>query len=196
MMVSRLQLSAAVAVDLINHEDDFLLLASSKEELEQMIVALRAAVRNLPGGRFSLKAKSQGHLDEISADFLGHSIRRKSGKTVVTFNTANHEHFFSVLKDFKSFAGGFKLNKADTYDQQRLRHCYQLRDYLKAWHQAFYLCGSDAIELREMGDSDSTTEVIARHRTLACKGFEVRSDAVSSARPKRGRRAFGTAMRK
>ncbi len=42
----------------------------------------------------------------------------------------------------------------------------------------------------------STAELIARHRTLACKGFEVRSDAVSSERPKRGTWALGTAIRK
>lgn len=81
MMVSRMPLDAATASHMANLEDDFLLLAPTKDKLQERIEVLMAAVKAIPGGHFKLELKASGQLGGTEACFLGHAIRLEGGST-------------------------------------------------------------------------------------------------------------------
>ena len=97
MMVSRMSLDAATADALSNYEDDFFLLAPTKDELQERIEVLMGAVKTIPGGHFKLELKSSGRLGETEACFLGHAMRLEGDETHIMLTNANREGLFSVL---------------------------------------------------------------------------------------------------
>lgn len=144
MMVSRLKLTTAVKTSIINFEDDFLVLASSKEELAQTVEALRLSVGKLPGGHFSLIGKSQGCFENDSLVCLGHSIALVDGKLVVSVSGHNTDQFYAMLLDFENSAGEFAHGAGKLTPEKRLIQCAKLSNYLRSWHGTFTHSCDDA----------------------------------------------------
>ena len=97
MVVSRLSASAETLEQLFNYEDDFLVLASTKAELNNRVAELKDAVEQLPGGQFILYVKPIAHADDGS-DFLGHRIVRADGKAIAKPTEANFEVLHKKLE--------------------------------------------------------------------------------------------------
>ena len=151
MMVSRLPLSQAAKELLTNYEDDFLQLATSKAELDKAVEAFMVAVRDVPGGRFTVKTKSTGCLLESEISFLGHRITVCDDQARIGINSANEQKLFMLLDDFDIRKGEFALRAGSSETKQRRRNCQRVVDYLDAWARAFSLCGPEVEEIKAMG---------------------------------------------
>lgn len=147
MMVSRMLLAAAVENHLVNFEDDFLLLAPTKDELEKRIEALGSSVKTIPGGRFKLQQKSCGHLAETGAFFLGHSISRNGGSVRIRLTHTNRESLYLVLDElFKELPVGGPI---EAFVEALLKHCARAYQYLESWRATFALCEDVAEEAED-----------------------------------------------
>ena len=120
-------------VVLINYADNFLLLASNPQALDQGIMALTNAVANLPGGSFNLKLIDQGHASH-AFDFLGHRLRVENSEVRVSPTLANEQAIIGKLNDLDTKFGSSK-NKA-----ARQQLLVRMMEMMAGWFEVFGEC--------------------------------------------------------
>jgi hypothetical protein len=163
-------LAAAVAVHLVNFEDDFFLLAPTKDELEERIGALGSSVKAIPGGRFTWQLKSCGHLADTEASFLGHSISMNRGEVRIRLTHANRESLFHVLDELgKTLPVG---GPAEAFEEAQLKNCAKAYQYIRSWRATFALCeAEDAMWMLEQVLADIGKSVSDINSMIATSHF-------------------------
>ena len=160
MMVSRMKLSQEVQDHLVNYEDNFLLVASSEQELDAMVKELEAAVKGIPGGQFKLAEKGTGKVDaDDSANFLGHAIYVEKKKARISVSPANHERFYERLEQLDWNMPTHEELKKMGYEKFKLikeQSWAASLQYIRAWKNAYSLC-----------DRAEAMACIAREKILA-----------------------------
>jgi hypothetical protein len=134
--MAHLQWESLPGAAMSNYGDNFLLLASSTQVLDECIGKLAAAIAGLPGGHFQPKIIQKGHA-KYGVDYLGHRLVGKGAQVWISISPANQESILGELKrldsklDHAYMQGGtFKT------EQCLLRMCA----YIKGWVRAFREC--------------------------------------------------------
>lgn len=138
LCVSRLVMDTCDLEQLNNYEDNFFLLAKSKEELEERIKRLVEAVGSLPGGHFTTSLKGKAHAD-VGLDFLGHRMRLRDGKAVAEPSEENYLRLISRLNDIEQNAGIYSPMGAKN-QATVLQACSDRLAVLQGWMSAFGAC--------------------------------------------------------
>lgn len=138
LCVSRLVVDECDLEHVFNYEDDFLLLAKTKDELEERIKRLVAAVGSLPGGHFSTSLKAMSHA-EVGLDFLGHRIKQRDCTAVAEPSEENFLRLISRLHEVEDSSGIYVPFVAT--DQTNLLQASADRlAVLQGWMSAFDVC--------------------------------------------------------
>jgi Reverse transcriptase (RNA-dependent DNA polymerase) len=134
------------ATSLVNYIDDFLHLASSPEERQAGIAELTSAIEALPGGQFTPKTKSQGHLAD-GCIFLGHEFRLAGDKLLVSPSEANYERLIGKLEEIEIRHQLFASLPVDKC--KAIAVANDCMKYIDNWKVAFREC--DQLEERYLG---------------------------------------------
>lgn len=140
MMVSQMVIDLPLGVRLTNYADNFLLLAKTKAELEQSVVELEAAIKELPGGHFKLKDEGSGCLEADPLEFLGHVLCAGSAGPRVVVSAPNHDRFYGELVQFDRCSGPYAAAANETSLEALRVRLAILYNYLISWKAAFRLC--------------------------------------------------------
>lgn len=138
LCVSRLVMDTCDLEHLNNYEDNFLLLAKSKGELEERVKRLVDAVGSLPGGQFTISLKGMAHAG-VGLDFLGHRIKLRDGKAVAEPSEENYLRLISRLNDIVEKAGIYSPVGAKS-QVTVLQACSDRLAVLQGWMSAFGAC--------------------------------------------------------
>lgn len=139
LCVSQLAVDVATLEHLFNYEDDFLLLAGSKAELESRIASLKTAVGKLPGGQFHICTKSIGHAS-IGLDFLGHHIVYRNSQALAEPSLTNTLRLMSMLQSIDEEYGAFSGGSGKIPKGPLLHSCADKFSLLSHWKAAFRAC--------------------------------------------------------
>lgn len=139
LCVSQLALHVATLEHLFNYEDDFLILAKSKAELESRIEALTNAVGNLPGGQFDLSLKGMAHAAD-GLDFLGHRLFSRDGEAQAEPSVGNTMRLTKRLHEIDEKHGAFSA-ASGKIDKDAVAHSSADKlSLLTGWKAAFVSC--------------------------------------------------------
>ena len=140
MMVSKMPLTVALRKHLTNYADNFLLLAKTEAQLQELVDELKAAIYELPGGHFKLKDEGSGCLDGDTLRFLGHRFQLEEGVLRISVSVQNQNRFYGELIQFETGSGPYMLcADGDALEVLKARLAI-LYSYVKSWVSAHRLC--------------------------------------------------------
>lgn len=139
LCVSQLALDVAILEHLFNYEDDFLILAKTKAELESRIGALTDAVGNLPGGQFELSVKTVAHASE-GLDFLGHGLFSRNDQARAEPSVGNTMRLAKRLHEIDEKHKAFSNLSGKIGKSALLHSCADKFAVISGWKAAFASC--------------------------------------------------------
>ena len=147
--VAQLAMPELGNVVLINHVDNFYLLATNFKSLEDASKALRAAIGGCPGGSFEGKIKQ---LTSITDGFcmLGCWLFDENGKVIALPTNANLKNFETRFNnEYLQVKASLEIAKLSNKAEHRLQGTLsfvQLGYFVEAWINAFSFCETHFIE--------------------------------------------------
>lgn len=151
--VSKLSLKLPTGTWFANYADDFLVIASTEEQIEIAKHAFASAISELPGGKFLLKEKQRASLDE-GIVFLGHILRYEDGVLIAEPSPAAYTKLWDKTEELRfaaNIAKGQFIETHSTADRTTtltlIAEIYWLR---LGWLNAFSEC--QEIVLKTVGD--------------------------------------------
>ena len=161
LSVAQLALPVADLELLFNYEDDFLVLAQTKGELEARIALLTEAVGNLPGGHFALSVKTVVRAKD-GLDFLGHRLFVRKGKAVAEPSDLNADRLAARLNQIEEVAGIHDPATSSPLSAQMQVYADQLA-VLAGWKAAFTICDKASENWRwAVGEENAITTTLSK----------------------------------
>lgn len=131
----------------LNHfVDNFCLLGTSQAEVDANADALVDAVKQLPGGTFSLKKRAVVDLTENPIVYLGHKLKIADGKSTIR-PAKLAEHYYALHEVDEDLSSQTWLVLLDQWDRLELLDAASAswRGFL-SWRSAFSECDDDFME--------------------------------------------------